>query len=175
MIDDTTRRVVRQRAHFACEYCGLREADVSGELTVDHFQPTSKGGSDALENLIYCCIWCNQRKQAYWPTATSDLPLWNPRQSPATEHFLLLETGELQPFTEIGAFTLRRLQLNRPTLIAYRLRQHQLAEQDQLLTQYRDLLALQTQVISQLIIAMREQQVMLAEQQAYLERLRRQR
>lgn len=148
MIDDAMRRTVRQRARFACEYCGLREADVSDELTIDHFQPTSKGGSDALENLIYCCIWCNQRKQAYWPTTTSAPHLWNPRQSSATEHFLLLETGELQPFTDIGAFTLRRLQLNRPALIAYRLRQHQLTEQDQRLTQYRDLLALQTQVIS---------------------------
>lgn len=173
MIDDPMRRIVRQRAHFACEYCGLREADVSGELTIDHFQPTSKGGTDALENLIYCCIWCNQRKQAYWPASTNDLHLWNPRQSRATEHFLLLESGELQPFTDVGAFTLRRLQLNRPALIAYRLRQHQLTEQDQLLTHYRDLLALQTQMIAQLTTVMHEQQALLAEQQIYLDRLLR--
>ncbi len=74
MIDDAVRRTVRQRAHFACEYCGLREADVSGELTIDHFQPTSKGGSDALENLIYCCIWATNVNR----------PIGRRRQAPRT-------------------------------------------------------------------------------------------
>jgi hypothetical protein len=40
---------------------------VGGLLTIDHFQPRSKGGTDALENLIYACINCNQHKQDYWP------------------------------------------------------------------------------------------------------------
>jgi hypothetical protein len=30
------RLAVRQRAGFACEYCGVREEDAGGELTIDH-------------------------------------------------------------------------------------------------------------------------------------------
>ncbi len=36
------RELVRQRAHFACEFCGVTETDVGGELTIDHFQPTDE-------------------------------------------------------------------------------------------------------------------------------------
>jgi hypothetical protein len=28
---------VRQRAGFVCEYCGVTEVDVGGQLTIDHF------------------------------------------------------------------------------------------------------------------------------------------
>ncbi len=63
---------VRQRAHFACEYCGIREGDIGGQLTVDHFQPLSKGGSNEFENLVYCCIGCNQRKLDFWPRQDDD-------------------------------------------------------------------------------------------------------
>jgi 5-methylcytosine-specific restriction endonuclease McrA len=71
---------VRRRAGFACEFCGVSEIDSSGELTIDHFQPASKGGGDDIDNLIYCCARCNAYKQAYWPESSSALPLWNPRE-----------------------------------------------------------------------------------------------
>jgi hypothetical protein len=48
-ITSEIRDQVRQRAHFACEFCGVTETDAGGELTVDHFQPTAKGGMMALE------------------------------------------------------------------------------------------------------------------------------
>jgi 5-methylcytosine-specific restriction endonuclease McrA len=50
------REQVRQRAQCACEFCGITEVDTGGMLTIDHFQPCSKAGSDALDNLIYACI-----------------------------------------------------------------------------------------------------------------------
>jgi hypothetical protein len=37
-IPDETRRLVRERANLAGEYCGVTEADTGGELTVDHFR-----------------------------------------------------------------------------------------------------------------------------------------
>jgi len=40
------RAQIRQRAAFACEYCGVIETDTGGLLTIDHFQPSSKGGND---------------------------------------------------------------------------------------------------------------------------------
>lgn len=167
-IGSATRNAVRQRANYSCEYCGLREADVSGHLTVDHYQPRAKGGEDTLDNLVYCCIWCNQRKSDYWPTQEGDLHLWCPRHSAASEHFLLLDDGMLKALTETGAFTMRRLHLNRATLVAYRLRQRALAEQDRVLTYYHDLLAAQAQLIAQLAKQVEEQQALLAEQQIYL-------
>lgn len=172
-VPDALRDQVRQRAGFACEYCGLRETDVGGQLTVDHFQPRSKGGSDEFSNLIYCCIWYNQRKLAYWPQREIDPQLWNPRESSAIEHFLLLEDGKLHPITEVGVFALQRLHLNRPALIAYRLRQRHLAEQDALLTYYRDLVLLQTQLVAQLTLVVQEQKTLLTEQQVYLDLLLR--
>lgn len=53
------RQQVRERAGFACEFCGVTETDTAGELTIDHYQPQAKGGSDDLGNLIYSCIKCN--------------------------------------------------------------------------------------------------------------------
>lgn len=170
-VSDTVREQVRQRAVFACEYCGLRESDVSGQLTIDHFQPRSKGGGDEFSNLIYSCTWCNQRKLDYWPQHENDPKLWNPRTSTIIEHLLLLEDGRLHPLTEVGVFTLQRLQLNRPALVAYRLRQRYLAEQDALLTYYRDLISLQSQLVTQLTVVVQEQHTLLAAQQFYLDLL----
>ena len=108
------REEVRRRANYACEFCGVREKDCGGELTIDHFQPKSKNGSDTLENLLYCCIRCNQYKQDYWPANPREPSLWNPRQEPASQHFLQLDDGTLYPLTPTGSFTLKRLRLNRP-------------------------------------------------------------
>ncbi len=80
------REKVRQRAQFACEYCGVTESDTGNQLTIDHFQPTSKSGSDQLDNLIYCCIGCNQHKGAYWPTSPDEPSLWNPRRESRSHH-----------------------------------------------------------------------------------------
>jgi len=66
------REQVRQRANFACEFCGVTEIDSGGQLTIDHFQPSTKQGSDNLKNLVYCCIRCNQYKLDYWPTHAND-------------------------------------------------------------------------------------------------------
>jgi Phage integrase, N-terminal SAM-like domain len=47
---------VRRRAQYACEFCGITEIDAGGMLTIDHFQPRAKAGSDGLKNLSYVCI-----------------------------------------------------------------------------------------------------------------------
>ena len=61
------RLLVRERANFRCEYCGVSEQDTGGELTLDHFQPQVRGGTDDPANLLYCCQHCNQYKSDYWP------------------------------------------------------------------------------------------------------------
>ena len=158
------RERVRQRANFACEFCGVTETDAGGQLTVDHFQPSTKGGGDGLENLLYCCARCNQYKLDYWPTPPNGLMLWNPRYEPASKHFLELGNGTLYPLTVTGDFTLRRIRLNRPPLVAYRLRKWKQIEEIRVLTRYRDLVQLLEQLHTQLHILMEEQQELLEEQ-----------
>lgn len=45
----------------ACAYCG-EELAIFEDMAVDHFHPSSRGGSDDLENLVCCCNWCNSSK-----------------------------------------------------------------------------------------------------------------
>ena len=84
----------------------------------------------------------------------------------ASQHFLELEDGTLHPLTRTGAFTLKRLRLNRPPLVAHRLRRRREAEATRLLVRYRDL----TEVVERLLT---QQATLLEEQQRLLEEQRR--
>ena len=170
-ISDLMRNQVRERAHYACEYCGVTETDSAGQLTIDHFHPQSLGGSDTLDNLIYCCNHCNQYKADYWPSDATAPTLWNPRQQLFAAHFVELACGRLFALTDVGGFSLRRLNLNRPPLIAYRLQRRQRAEEQRLLTQYRDVVRLLQQARVQEVTLIEEQRILLEEQRRVLNTL----
>jgi hypothetical protein len=163
-----TRRLVRERAGFACEYCGVTETDIGGELTIDHFQPRAYGGTDHTENLLYCCHRCNEYKADYWPMRPDDTPLWNPRREGTDRHLLLLDDGSLYPITPVANFTLKRLRLNRPALVAFRLRRRSHTEEQQLLAQCRDLLTSLEHLQQQHAALLREHAALLEEQRALL-------
>ncbi len=55
MIPVSRRGVLRRDGH-RCAYC-KRSAN-----TIDHVQPKSRGGSDSWENLVACCLRCNNKK-----------------------------------------------------------------------------------------------------------------
>lgn len=56
-ISKETREQVQQRANYTCEFCGVTETDVGGTLTIDHYQPQSKGGSDQERKLnLFLCL-----------------------------------------------------------------------------------------------------------------------
>ncbi len=133
------RLEVRQRASFACEFCGVEEADAGGELTIDHFQPRSQGGSDDLENLVYSCTCCNQFKVDYWPSSSSDPRLWNPRLESATRHFSENDNGVLEAVSDVGSFTVQRLRLNRPALITHRQRKREAGKREAMLKRQSEL------------------------------------
>jgi hypothetical protein len=170
-LPEAIRQQVRQRAGFACEFCGVTEADTGGLLTIDHFQPTTRGGADSLDNLLYCCPSCNQYKADYWPTGSAEPPLWNPRQMSASTHYVELDDGTLHPLTVIGALTLRRLRLNRPPLVSHRLRKKLQAGQARLLARYRDLAEVVEHLHRQQAALLEEQRQLLDEQRALLRRL----
>lgn len=135
------RERVRQRADYACEFCGIGETDMGGRLTVDHFH------SD------------------YWPSGPDASRLWNPRQEPFSHHFLELDDGKLQPLTETGIFTLRRLRLNHPPLVAHRRRVKELRQ----LARYRDLAQLLERLLHQQAALLEEQQSLLQEQKRLMQ------
>ncbi|MGP3534861.1 HNH endonuclease [Microbacterium sp. RD1] len=51
-----TRRGVLRRDGHRCGYCGKAAA------TIDHVLPRSRGGKDTWENLVACCLRCNNVK-----------------------------------------------------------------------------------------------------------------
>ncbi len=164
-----TRNQVRQRAGLVCEYCGVSETDVGSELTIDHFQPLSKGGDNRLENLIYCCARCNEHKGAYWPGHSDDQPLWNPRSEPASLHFVIGENGILNPLTSTGALTINLLHLNRQPLVDYRLRARLQTRQSELLINYRGFMQLSADLLIRQSELLNEQQEVLRKQQNFIE------
>jgi 5-methylcytosine-specific restriction endonuclease McrA len=55
-----SRKNILLRDRNTCQYCG--EVLASGELTLDHVIPRSRGGLSTWENLVACCHPCNHRK-----------------------------------------------------------------------------------------------------------------
>lgn len=55
-----TRKNILLRDRYTCQYC-LKTLPAS-ELTMDHVVPRSRGGASTWENLVACCIPCNNRK-----------------------------------------------------------------------------------------------------------------
>jgi 5-methylcytosine-specific restriction endonuclease McrA len=55
-----SKKLVYERDNNTCGYCGKQ---ISGnERTIDHVQPTSKGGSHDFNNVVTCCLSCNRKK-----------------------------------------------------------------------------------------------------------------
>lgn len=131
MTEQELRQAVRLRYSGRCGYCGVHESEVGAELELDHFQPRAAGGSDDIDNLVYCCPACNRNKGDFWPRHDPDAAvrrLLHPQHDPYSEHFHEAADGSLLPLSETGLFHIDRLRLNRAPLIARRLRWQRLAQ-----------------------------------------------
>ena len=66
-LSGSKRAAVIRKSDERCWYCG-QDMRWDGTIehpwntTIDHVVPVSRGGTDDLENLVYCCRGCNQRK-----------------------------------------------------------------------------------------------------------------
>lgn len=85
---------------------------------VDHIRPTSRGGTEELDNLALACRVCNLRKYDYIeaidPVTQKISRLFHPRQDNWSEHFA--KPPDL-PYhivgkTQIGRVTVARLDMN---------------------------------------------------------------
>ena len=164
MISREDAALIRARAGQACEYCGVTETDCGGPLTIDHHCPQSHGGPDVVDNLVYCCWRCNLHKAAYWPSRPTDPVLWNPRDGARERHLLLLADGRLHARTATGEFTLARLRLNRPALVAHRARRIAEAAEKGVLERYHDLLILLEQMQQRHAALLEDHRALLREQ-----------
>lgn len=71
-----TRRGVLRRDGNRCAYCG------KGATTIDHVMPRSRGGADSWENLVACCLRCNNLKGDRTPAEMR----WDLRYAPRPPH-----------------------------------------------------------------------------------------
>jgi hypothetical protein len=55
--------LARRDGGARCRYCGLRQK--LRDMTVDHVVPLSRGGNNALSNLVLACAACNRAKSAH--------------------------------------------------------------------------------------------------------------
>lgn len=172
-ISDEVRAEVRVRAGFACEYCGTGETDAGGELTIDHFQPKSANGSDSAENLVYSCFRCNIYKSDYWGGSENTPQIFNPRRQIAAEHFTVAPDGVIYALSEIGEFTILRLKLNRPPLVAHRRKINQHITDREFFERTLDANKLLAETNKKLRRVIEEQKKMLEEQQQLLKTILR--
>src|SRR5438477_5275985 len=125
LISPSVRRQVRRRARGRCEYCHTCEEYTGHEFTLDHVVPESLGGSSDLENLCWCCFWCNNYKQARThvlaPRTGHKTPLFNPRKDAWIDHLRWnSDFSRIVAGTAVGRATIRALRLNRVSLVRAR-------------------------------------------------------
>jgi 5-methylcytosine-specific restriction endonuclease McrA len=53
--------IIWEKSNGHCWYCGLQLTPWKN-FSIDHFEPTSKGGTDDINNLVPSCSSCNSAK-----------------------------------------------------------------------------------------------------------------
>ncbi|MGB7439889.1 MAG: HNH endonuclease signature motif containing protein [Coleofasciculaceae cyanobacterium] len=117
------RRLVSERANYACEYCLIPEIAVLVSHEIDHVISEKHGGQTDENNLALACTICNKYKGSDLASIDSSsgeiVRLYHPRCDQWRDHFRL-EEGEIIPLTAIGQVTVRLLQMNRPERVEER-------------------------------------------------------
>ena len=108
---------VKKRANENCEYCRLPEYVVHHIHEVDHVLPIKHGGITTIENLAVACWRCNRHKGTDvgsfdFETDGALTRFFNPRKDVWTEHFQVLESGEVKSVTAEARVTVKILQIN---------------------------------------------------------------
>ena len=118
-VPDDIKQAVIERANKCCEYCWSQSRSSSDPLSVEHIVPSSRGGSNKLDNLASSCQGCNNFKfTAVQGTDTATgrvVPLYHPRRDSWHDHFAWNEDFTIiVGKTPVGRATVERLRLNRP-------------------------------------------------------------
>lgn len=96
-----SKRNVLIRDNFTCMYCG---ADIKRYSTLDHVIPKSLGGKSTFDNIVACCLECNNKKDNRLPSKIGMYLIKQP-YTPTINQFILLQikrTGMVKYLEEIG-------------------------------------------------------------------------
>lgn len=114
-VKPAVRQQVRQRAQQCCEYCLLHEDDTYLGCHIDHIVSRKHGGSNALSNLAYACVYCNLYKGSdvgsFHQTTGMLTRFFHPRKDIWLEHFALVGM-RIVPKTDVVSVTAVILKLN---------------------------------------------------------------
>ncbi len=124
-ISASIRSKVEKRAGKFCEYCQSPLKFSSDPFSVEHIFPTSKGGTNDLENLALACQGYNGHKstktEAFNTISQTTATFYNPRKDSWSEHFVWNEDFiEIIGKTAKGRVTIKVLKLNRQRVMNLR-------------------------------------------------------
>lgn len=117
-ISNTTKKLVRKRAKYLCEYCHSSEEAGAALFEIDHITPQSfPNSTDEVNNLALACQRCNAYRYNFItgvdPETGSIIPLFNPREQNWADHFIWSQDGlTIIGTTSTGRATCKRLDLN---------------------------------------------------------------
>ncbi len=83
-----SRRNVLLRDQHTCQYCGNKFP--AAMLTLDHIEPSSRGGVTSWENVVAACRRCNVTKGNRTPREARMMPLRKRYKAPHIVQFLHL-------------------------------------------------------------------------------------
>ncbi len=119
------RKLLSIRAGGRCEYCRILEYLSNFDFHIEHIIGLQHGGSSLTTNLAFACSWCNWKKG---PNISSILvpdnkliSLFNPRTQNWFDHFEVTSSGWLIEKTDVGAVTLKLLELNHSERVVERI------------------------------------------------------
>lgn len=118
-IPATVRDRVAEVARYRCGYCQTQQVVVGIPLQIEHIIPLAAGGTSDEDNLWLACSVCNNYKgtQTHAPDSETkeQVPLFNPRMQPWTDHFAWSDDGvEIIGLTPTGRATVPALKLDQP-------------------------------------------------------------
>jgi hypothetical protein len=116
-------QLVRRRAGFACEYCGLAQRFSRLKFSIDHVVASQHEGSTIESNLALACPFCNLHKgpniAGIDPRTKRMVRLFHPRKDVWKKHFQwngLMVVG----LSDIARATIAVLAMNHPAQLAIR-------------------------------------------------------
>ena len=81
-----SRKNVLLRDKYTCQYCGKKFPSAS--LTLDHIEPTSRGGTTSCDNVVTACKKCNTQKANRTPMEAKMQTIRKEYKAPHIIHFL---------------------------------------------------------------------------------------